>query len=99
MKKYALIIGMTIMLSGCSQLDQYINVGTDATPQEKFRACALSEAQAKLKAGTLFAQSMTETKDEIVNTCIKKLALEAAGIDSEAQSIAVGILNNLYSAQ
>ena len=99
MKKLCLFMGLAVLLSGCAELDKYINVGSNATPQEKFRACALSEAQSKLRNGTLFAQSMTATKDEIVNTCIKKMALEAAGIDSEAQSIASNIINSLRAAQ
>ena len=99
MKKYALILGIAAILSGCSQMNQYISSSSDATAQQKFRACALSEAQSKLKNGTLFSQSLTETKDDIVNTCIKKMALEAAGIDEEAQSIATSIINNLRNAQ
>ncbi len=99
MNKICLVMGLVVLLGGCSQLEKYTNVGSNATAQEKFRACALLEAQSKLKNGTLFAQSMTATKDEIVNTCIKKMALEAAGIDSEAQSIASNIINSLRAAQ
>ena len=91
------MFGVIALLSNCAELDKYMNVSSNATPQEKFRACALSEAQSKLQNGTLFAQSMTATKDEIVNTCIKKLALEAAGIDSEAQSITSNIINSLQN--
>ena len=86
-------------LSACSHLDQYMNVSANASAQEKFRACALSQAQSKLKNGTLFAQDMNTTKEEIVNTCLKKMALEAAGIDSEAQTITSGILNSLQNLQ
>ncbi len=97
MKKYIIALGLVAILSGCAEFNKYITVSSNATPQEKFRACALSEAQSKLQNGTLFAQSMTATKDEIVNTCIKKLALEAAGIDSEAQSITSNIINSLQN--
>lgn len=99
MKKYCLILGMVTALSCCAELDKYINVGENTSAQEKFRACALSEAQTKLKNGTLFAQDMTTTKNEIVNTCLKKMALQAAGIDSEAESIASSIINSLKAAQ
>ncbi len=99
MKKYCFILGMIAVLSCCAELDKYINVGENASAQEKFRACALVEAQAKLKNGTLFAQDMTTTKNEIVNTCLKKMALQAAGIDSEAESIASSIINGLRAAQ
>lgn len=99
MKKFCLLLGMVVALSCCAELDKYVNVGENATAQEKFRACALSEAQTKLKNGTLFAQDMSATKDEIVNTCLKKMALQAAGIDSEAQSITSSIINSLKAAQ
>lgn len=97
MKKYITLLGIIAVLSSCTEFNKYITVGSNATPQEKFRACALSEAQNKLQNGTLFTKTMTATKDEIVNTCIKKLALEAAGIDSEAQSITSNIINSLQS--
>ena len=85
MKKFYLTLCCLFVLNGCSHLDQYMNVSANASAQEKFRACALTEAQTKLKNGTLFAQDMS----------LKKMALEAAGIDSEAQSITSGILNSL----
>lgn len=99
MKKYSLLLSLALILCGCSNLDKYINVGSNATPQEKFRACALNEARGKLQNGTLFAQDLTTTKNDIVNTCIRKMALEAAGIDSEAQTITSNIINSLRAAQ
>lgn len=99
MKKCYVILCAVMFLSCCGQLEKYVNVSSNATPQEKFRACALSEAQTKLKNGTLFAQDMSSTKDEIVNTCLKKMALQAAGIDSEAESITSSIINSLRAAQ
>ncbi len=97
MKIKYLIMAATVLLSACTQLDELINVGSNATPKEKFRACALSEARTKLRNGTLFTQSLETAKNDIVNTCLKKMALEAAGIDSEAQNIASNIINALKS--
>ena len=99
MKKYCLLLGLAVLVSGCSHLDKYMTVSSNASAQEKFRACALSEAQTKLKNGTLFAQNISTTKDEIVNTCIKKMALESAGIDEEAQTITSNIINSLRNLQ
>ena len=99
MKKYYTILVSMLLLGACSQLEKYMTVDSNASAQEKFRACALTEAQSKLQNGTLFAKTMTETKDEIVNTCLKKMALEAAGIDSEAQNIASNIINSLMGAK
>ncbi len=97
MKKCVLMLGVAAILSNCAEMEKYMNVSSNASAQEKFRACALTEAQTKLKNGTLFAQDMSITKEEIVNTCLKKMALEAAGIDSEAQTITSGILNSLQA--
>lgn len=99
MKKYCLFLGLICLLNACAQLNQYVNVGANATPQEKFRACALNEAQNRLQNGTLFSQNLTTTKNDIVNTCIRKMALEAAGIDSEAQTITSNIINSLRAMQ
>ena len=33
-------MGLVVLLGGCSQLEKYTNVGSNATAQEKFRACA-----------------------------------------------------------
>ena len=99
MKKYCLLLGFAVLVSGCSQLDKYMTVSSNASAQEKFRACALTEANAMLQNGTLFTKSLTVTKDEIVSTCLKKMALEAAGIDSEAQTIATNVINALRAAQ
>ena len=38
---------------------------------------------------------ISETADELVNICIKKLALQAAGISEESQSAAESIITNL----
>ena len=95
--KKLLILGTVLILSSCAGLEKYTTVSSDATAQEKFRACALSEAQSKFNNGTLFSKDLTTTKDEIVNTCLKKMALEAAGIDAEAQSITSSIINNFQA--
>ena len=99
MKKACLILAIAGLLSCCATLEKYKNLSSNATAEDKFKACALSEAQAKLKNGTLFTKNITATKDEIVNTCLKKMALQAAGIDSEAENIATNIINSLRAAK
>ena len=55
----------------------------------------VNEANSKFQAGTLFVQGISATADEIVNDCIKKLALQSAGISEESQSTAETIISNL----
>ena len=59
------------------------------------RACMVAEANSRLQAGTLFSQGISATADEIVEACLKKLALESAGISSESQSTAQSIIQSL----
>ena len=44
---------------------------------------------------TLFVNNVSETSKDITNTCLKKLALQAAGISEESQTAAENIINNL----
>ncbi len=94
MKKFFLL-GMLVVLSGCTDLSKYTVVDSDASAKTKMRACMVSEANSKFRAGTLFSNTVSATADEIVNTCLKKLALQAAGISEESQSTAETIIANL----
>ena len=38
------ILALSLLLAGCSQLESFTQVGTNASTEEKFRACAISEA-------------------------------------------------------
>lgn len=93
--KKTILTAALILLSGCADLSQYTTVDANASAKTKMRACMLSEANAKFQAGTLFVKGLSETADELVNTCIKKLALQAAGISTESQSAAETIISNL----
>lgn len=90
MKK--LILFGALMLSACAQ---NMTVDANASTQTRMKTCMLSEANTRFQAGTLFTQSVKVTADDIVNTCLKKLALQAAGIDEESQSTAQSIIQNL----
>ena len=68
---------------------------SNASAKTKMRACLISEANSRFQAGTLFTQSLSATSDELVSVCLKKLALESAGISQESQSTAQTIIQNL----
>lgn len=90
MKKILLL--SVCFLAACSQT---ATVDANASAQTKMRACLISEANSRFQAGTLFTQSIKLTADDMVNTCLKKLALQAAGISEESQSTAASIIQNL----
>lgn len=84
-----------VLLAACADLSQYTTVDANASAKAKMRACMINEANAKFQAGTLFANSLSATSDELVSICLKKLALQAAGISEESQSTAESIISNL----
>lgn len=95
MKKFLLL--SFVLLAGCADLSQYATADSNASAKTKMRACLVSEANTRFQAGTLFAQSISVTSDELVSVCLKKLALESAGISQESQSTAQTIIQNLQN--
>lgn len=92
--KKALVLSL-MLLSGCAELSQYSTADSNASAKTKMRACLVSEANARFQSGTLFSKSISATSDELVSVCLKKLALESAGISQESQSTAQTIIQNL----
>ncbi len=92
--KKALFLSL-LLLGGCAELSQYATADSNASAKTKMRACLVSEANSRFQAGTLFTQSISATSDELVSVCLKKLALESAGISQESQSTASTIIQNL----
>lgn len=97
--KFLTVVLTGMLLSACSSdgfdISKYTTVDANASAKSRMKACMISEANTKFQNGTLFAASVSATADELVNTCIKKLALQSAGIDGEAQSTANTIIQNL----
>ncbi|MBR1604949.1 MAG: hypothetical protein IJ660_02445 [Alphaproteobacteria bacterium] len=95
-------LAIVTALSACSSdggfdLSKYTAVDSNASVKTRLRACLISEANTKFQNGTLFANGVTATADELTNTCIQKLALQSAGISSESQSMASTIIQNLQN--
>lgn len=95
MKKIFILGAALVLMAGCADLSKYTVVDSNASAKTRMRACMVSEANAKFQAGTLLTKGISATADEIVNTCIKKLALQSAGISEESQSTAESIITNL----
>ena len=96
MNKYILLISL-LAVSACADISKYSNIDSEATVKAKMRACLISEANSKFQAGSLFTVSISDTADELVATCTKKLALLSAGIGEESQSTAETIIKNLQN--
>ncbi len=99
MKKIMTILAATAALAACENMDlsKYTTASANDSVKTRLRACILSEATAKVQAGTLLANGLSAAADEISTNCIKKLALQSAGLDTEANSTATSILSNLMN--
>lgn len=100
MKKILSVIAMTVALSACEGVDMtpYTTANANDSVRVRMRACMLSEAQSKMQAGTLLSAGFKAEVDNLSRTCIRKLALQSAGIDEEAASTATSVLNNLMNS-
>ncbi|MBQ9234968.1 MAG: hypothetical protein IJ184_00690 [Alphaproteobacteria bacterium] len=92
MKKYIVLAAM--LLAGCDTLS-----ALQSSEMSQLNACMLSEAQTRLTSGTLFASGIKAAATDLSQTCIKKLALQKAGLDDTALSSATSIINSLKAAQ
>lgn len=95
MKKVLFCLAVLFVLTGCDTVSKYSTADANASVKTRMRACLVSEATAKFQAGTLFVNGLSTTADELVETCMKKLALQSAGISEESQSTAASIIQNL----
>lgn len=102
MKKLT-IIGLALALSACADsssggfLSGLTTTDANSSIRQKMQACMVTEAQSKFQAGTLFTKGLSDTADELVATCAKKLALQSVGISEESKSAAENIITGLKS--
>ena len=97
MKKLLLLV-LAVTISGCADLDLTSLAGSssaDSSVRSRMYSCMLSDAQSRLQAGTLFANSITATAQDLASGCAKKLALESMGISQQSQTDATNIINSL----
>jgi len=92
MKKY-IVLSLIFLMTACAEMSNF--TGSDSSAKGKMQGCLMSEANTRLQAGTLFTNTVTATAKDMVSTCVKKLALQSAGISQESQSVAENIINNL----
>lgn len=97
MKKVLLCLLLASTVCACENISQYATGAGDNSAKARMKTCLINEATAKYQAGTLFTQGITATSKELVGTCVKKLALQSAGISEESQSMATSIIQNLQN--
>lgn len=90
------ITALSFLLAACSALSS--DGVAPTTTKGKLKACSIEEAGNMIQNGKAFTQSISVSADEISETCIKKLALEAAGLDKVANNDATSALQTLLNA-
>lgn len=102
MKVTILAATALLTLSACTadQMASWIPESdkTPMTTQAKLKACALDEARTKVQNGTVLSQGINATANEISSTCVKKLALQSAGLDTQATQDATNALQTLMGS-
>lgn len=91
MKKY--IVLAVMLLAGCEHLS-----ALQSSEMGSLNSCMMTDAQTRLTNGTLFNSGVMATAKDISQGCIKKLALQKAGLDDTALTSATNIINSLKAA-
>ncbi len=90
------IIGILAVISALTACESLTSATKDDPIKVRMRACMVNEATAKFKAGTLANADIKTTAKEISTTCVKKLALQSAGLDTtETTTMATSVIENL----
>ncbi|MFV0627098.1 MAG: hypothetical protein ACK5N8_07105 [Alphaproteobacteria bacterium] len=101
MKKTTLIVASSILFLGACSLLNTGSTGSnsaDISTIAKLKSCTFEEATNKVKDGSAFTKGISVTADEISNSCVKKLALQSAGLDNTATEEATSALESLMNA-
>ena len=99
MTKWTIIAASLVLLGACTNEQMALWVPeSDKTPMTtnaKLKACTLDEARNKVMDGSAFTLGMSAAANEISTTCVKKLALESAGLDTQATQDSYNALQSL----
>ncbi len=86
-----LVIGTALALAAC---------GTTAnTSNTSLNTCLTQKAYAALNDGTLLTTEVKTLAQNISSACLKKLALEKAGLNEESVTAATNVLTALRAAK
>ena len=98
MMKKTLFIAL-LMLGACTgeEMAAYVPQGDAAatTTKGRLNACILEQAKTKVSDGSVLTQGIKATASEISSACIQKLALQSAGLDTQATQNAQSTLQSL----
>lgn len=85
--KKIFVLATVCCLMGCAQ--------TATTSNSSLTTCLTQKSYTALTDGTLANSSVSVLAKEIATSCLKSLALEKAGLDTEAQTATTSLLTAL----
>ena len=91
-----ILASLLVVLGGCETLGLLSKTTSSATgTQGNLHACIMEEAVDKVQDGTVFSAGVSATASTIANSCLKKLALQKAGLNTQATNDATNALQSL----
>ncbi|MBO4519726.1 MAG: hypothetical protein J5787_00810 [Alphaproteobacteria bacterium] len=97
MKKMIGVLAVVCALTACGTFN---SATKEDSTKVKLRSCMVQEATAKLKAGTLTTKNAKKTAKNISTSCVKKLALQSAGLDTkETETLATTVINEVMNSK
>lgn len=96
MKKSMLfLLGLCFLTAGCAAS----GVDGSTTTMGRMKTCLTNEAMTSLTNGTLYTNGVSATAKTISGYCIKSLAMENLGIDTQTTQMATTILSAMQAAK
>lgn len=92
-KKASVILVACGLMAGCAELGSTSGNSSNVT----LKACISTEALSAVTNGSAFTNGVTATAKAVSSACLKKLALQNAGVDQESMDLATTALNALMS--
>ena len=94
-KNIMFMLGVCLLTASCASTGGDV---ANLSTMGKMKNCLSEQAMQSLTNGTLYANGVSATAKEISNTCIKSLAMEHLGIDTQTTQMATTILSALKAS-
>jgi len=98
MKHVIMIFFAAALLAGCATQQQGAGDKMNQSTRAKMTSCITAESMVRIENGTAFTAPVKATTDNIVETCLHRLALEKMGLNQEAATMTQTILSGLMAA-
>lgn len=99
LKLKAIAVASVVLLSACAALEGSSGTTTSSSSDSaRLKACSMEEGLKRVQDGSAFTQGLTASAKDIASSCVKKLALEDAGVNVQATEDATNALKTLMNS-